>query len=130
MPGLGWGLASVLAGAGVRYFAPRLPAYFLSHYLREGHRVHNYWDDEAVTPGDLSPPSGGKGPTGAGSLLWYGYRMPVWTYAQALDELPRHLVSHRQRGYPFDADPFRVPGRRRRQCPARRAPEPHRPPVE
>ncbi|NLE43951.1 MAG: hypothetical protein GX620_04465 [Chloroflexi bacterium] len=98
VPGLSWGLASTLAGAGIRYFSPRLPTYF----SWGGMTVHSYWDEDAVLPNDLSGAFWWEALDGQRVLLWYGYRMWLWTFEQSVADLPGHLVDHRRRGYPFD----------------------------
>lgn len=118
VPGLSWGLASVLAGAGIRYFAPRLPAYFLPAYLpQSAHRVHNFWDEEQVLPGDLGGAFWWEGPDGQRVLLWYGFRIALWTYEQALHELEAELTKHAARGYAHDVIRFGFQGGGRDNAP-------------
>ncbi len=72
IPGVSWGLASVLAGAGIRYFAPAIPDYFAW-----GFQVHPFWDEEAVLPRDMigafwweGPDGPLSGPTSRPSATW------------------------------------------------------------
>ena len=98
VPGVSWGLVSVLAGSGIRYFSPRLPSYF----SWGTNKVHPFWDEEAVLPTDSSGAFWWEGPDGSRVLLWYGYRMWLWTFDQSVRDLPKHLVQHQEHGYPFD----------------------------
>jgi hypothetical protein len=101
VPGVSWGLVSVLAGCGVRYFAPAIPDYFAW-----GMKVHPFWDEEAVLPRDMSGAFWWEGPDGSRVLFWYGGNAiggpSLWTYEQAERDLVRHLTDLMQRGYPFD----------------------------
>ena len=98
VPGLSWGLVSVLAGAGIRYFAPRIPDYF-----RWGYTVHPFWDEDAVIPRDMSGAFWWEGVDGSRVLFWYGGRgTNLWTYDQASRALPELLDDLEQRGYEFD----------------------------
>ena len=43
-----WGLVSVLAGSGIRYFAPSIPDYFSWDF-----QVRPFWNEAAVLPRDM-----------------------------------------------------------------------------
>lgn len=42
IPGVSWGLATVLAGAGVKYFSPGIPYWY---FRRGDEKVHAFWDE-------------------------------------------------------------------------------------
>lgn len=112
IPGVSWGLASVLAGAGIRYFAPRIPDYF-----SWGFQVHPFWDEAAVLPRDLPGAFWWEGIDGSRVLFWYGHRIDLWTMEQALQEVPRRLQDLVQRGYPYDVVEYRFQGGGRDNAP-------------
>ncbi|MCS7221977.1 MAG: glycoside hydrolase family 38 C-terminal domain-containing protein [Anaerolineae bacterium] len=101
IPGISWGLASVLAGAGIRYFAPAIPDYFAW-----GFQVHPLWDEEAILPRDMIGAFWWEGPDGQRVLFWYEggsvHWSLLWTYEQAEREVAYHLTNLAQRGYPYD----------------------------
>lgn len=112
VPGLSWGLVSVLAGSGIRYFAPGIPDYF-----SWGYKVHCFWDEEAVLPRDLPGAFWWQGPDESRVLFWYGHHVDLWTYEQATKDLAQRLAQLAQRGYPFDLVRFRVQGGHRDNSP-------------
>ena len=101
IPGIAWGLASVLAGAGIRYFAPGIPDYFAW-----GRKVRPIWDEAAVLPRDLPGAFWWEGPDGGRVLFWYegGFigTPSLWTVEQAEKDLPLRLMDITGRGYPYD----------------------------
>jgi hypothetical protein len=115
IPGFSWGLANVLAGAGVRYFSPGVPRWY--------HRqVHQLWDEEAVL--SLRQP---------GAFWWQaidGSRVLVWlkahgpdewlptSYESALRDLPVRLGEFEQQGYAYDMVSFMLRGGWRDNAPA------------
>jgi hypothetical protein len=113
IPGVSWGLASVLAGCGVRYFAPGIPDYFAW-----GRQVHPLWDEEAVLPRDLPGAFWWEGPDGSRVLFWYGWQgLDAWTTEHAVQELSQRLRELDRRGYPFDLIRFRFQGGHRDNSP-------------
>jgi len=115
VPGLSWGLAKVLAGAGVKYFAPALPDYF-----RWGKRkVHIFWDESSILPRDLPGAFLWQGPDGAKVLFWYGAGSwwSPWDYHQALHQLPKMLDKLEKRDYLFDIIRYRFIGGNRDNSP-------------
>ena len=91
IPGFPWGLASVLAGAGIRYFSPGVPRW----YFGQGEeRVHPLWDTERALPLDMPAACWWEGPDGARVLLWsdlHGQEWQPYNYEQAQHELPGML---------------------------------------
>jgi len=102
IPGFSWGLASVLAGAGVRYFSPGVPVWYFS---RGEDRVHPLWDTEAALPLGIPAACWWEGPDGARVLLWsdlHGSEWQPYGFEQAMSELPGMLRDLDERGYPYD----------------------------
>jgi len=112
VPGLSWGLVSVLSGAGIRYFAPGIPDYF-----SWGFQVHPFWDEEAVLPRDMSGAFWWEGPDGSKILFWYGHGIDLWTYEQAENDLPQRLSELARRDYPFDLVRWKFQGGHRDNAP-------------
>ncbi len=106
VPGLAWGLVSVLAGAGIRYFAPDIPDYF----GWGSNRLRTFWDEQAVLPRDLPGAFWWEGPDGQRVLLWRGTGASMWTLEQTIRDLPTLLAGLAQRGYPYDLVRLRVSG--------------------
>ena len=67
VPGLSWGLPTVLAGAGVKYFFAGLPTYF----DWGGQGVHDFWDEAAILPHGLPDAFRWEGPDGGSVLVYY-----------------------------------------------------------
>ncbi len=112
IPGISWGLVSVLAGAGIRYFAPMVPDYF-----RWGFTVHPFWDEEAVLPRDLPGAFWWQGPNGRRVLFWYGGTLWLWDYEHALAEVEAYLSQLERRGYPHELVRVRFQGGQRDNSP-------------
>jgi len=117
IPGLSWGLATVLAGAGVKYFAAGLPDYF-----RGGEQeVHPFWDESVVLPRDLPGAFWWEGLDGARVLFWYcqfgGGGWSPLDYQQALAELPGMLDMLEERGYSYEVVRYRFIGGHRDNSP-------------
>jgi hypothetical protein len=117
IPGFSWGLATVLRGAGVRYFAAGIPLWYFG---RGDQRVHPLWDRHAVL--DLEVPGAvwWEGPDGAKVLFWYDLHGGEWqpgNYNQVLQELPALLEQAAERGYPYDVIRYTVRGGHRDNAP-------------
>lgn len=101
IPGASWGLVTVLAGSGVRYFSGGIPDYY-----GWGGRIHAWWDEAAVLPRDVPGAFWWEGFDGSRVLYWHtgdGIDGPLlWDYAQVKRDLPGHLNRITERGYPFD----------------------------
>ena len=100
IPGASWGLVSVLAGAGVRYFAPGIQDYF----GWGGRRVRPHWDEEQVLPRDALGAFWWEGADRSRVLFWYGgasiESLHLWTLEQAARDLPPLLGALAAREYP------------------------------
>ncbi|NLE43950.1 MAG: hypothetical protein GX620_04460 [Chloroflexi bacterium] len=112
VPGLSWGLVSVLAGAGIRYFAPGLPDYF-----RWGYTVHPFWDELKVLERDMPGAFWWEGPDGSRVLFWYGRHAGLWAIDQAEEELGTTLGKLSARSYPYDVIRLGVIGGHRDNAP-------------
>ena len=101
IPGLSWGLATVLAGAGVKYFFAGLPTYFA--WGRDD--IHTFWDEEAILREHGRPDAFyWQGPDGEKILTYYQGSYGCWSpssYEEAEAELPGMLAEMEERGCPF-----------------------------
>lgn len=117
IPGFAWGLASVLAGAGVRYFSPGIPLWYFGFGER---RVHPLWDVEQALPLEMPAACWWEGPDGARVLLWsdlHGQEWQPYDLDQARHELPAILREFEEAGYPYDMTSFTLRGGHRDNAP-------------
>jgi alpha-mannosidase len=117
IPGFTWGLASALAGAGVRYFSPGVPFWYFG---RGESQVHPLWDPEKALPFGMPWACWWEGPDGAKVLLWHDLHGGEWQpydVSQAMAELPGMLASLDERGYPFDMVSYTLRGGHRDNAP-------------
>jgi hypothetical protein len=105
LPGLSWGLPSVLAGSGVKYFFAGLPTYF--EWGRND--IHTFWDESAILRHGRPDAFRWQGPDGQTVLVYYqgtyGFFKRVIgpdTYEEVLDNLPGMLEEMEAKGTPFD----------------------------
>ncbi len=114
VPGVSWGLAKVLAGAGIRYFIPGIPDYF----TWGGYSVHPFWDEQAVLPRDMSGAFWWEAQDGNRVLFWYGQGIGgLWDETDAEASIPARLRELAARGYPYDLLRCRVTGGERDNAP-------------
>lgn len=120
IPGFAWGLASVLAGAGIRYFSPGIPLW----YFGEGEeRVHPLWDTTAALPLTIPAACWWEGPDGQKVLLWsdlHGREWQPYNYDQALQELPQMLRHLEENEYPYEMVSYTLRGGHRDNAPPTR----------
>ena len=110
VPGLSWGLPTVLAGTGVKYFFAGLPTYF-----RWGRNdIHEFWDADRILR-EHGPPDAfyWQGPNGGKVLVYYQVAYGCWhvdvsrgiygprTCEDVLQQLPGMLDKIDTRGNPF-----------------------------
>ena len=99
IPGFSWGMASTLAGAGIKYFCAALPAWYFVD-------VHPCWDEEKVLPIHRPGAHRWEGPDGQSVLYWHDpFDEDIWTptsYRHALRELPGFLQGLEEKGYAYD----------------------------
>jgi len=105
VPGLSWGLPTVLAGAGVKYFFAGLPTYF--EWGRSD--IHTFWDESAILRHGRPDAFHWRGPDGETVLVYYqgsyGFFKAVTgphTYKYVMDNLPGMLEAMEKQGTPFD----------------------------
>jgi hypothetical protein len=105
VPGLAWGLPTVLAGAGVKYFFAGLPDYF--QWGRND--IHTFWDEAAVLRHGKPDAFKWQGPDGQTVLVYYqgsyGFFKRVIgpdTYEEVMEALPGMLDEMDAQGSPFD----------------------------
>ena len=99
IPGISWGLASVLPNSGVRYMVAALPDYYTWHGLK----VHPYWNEDEVLSEETKGGFWWQGPDASKLLFWFpGPRFVMWTGAQIERELPAHLDASASKGYAHD----------------------------
>ena len=105
VPGLSWGLPTVLAGAGVKYFFAGLPTYF--EWGRND--IHTFWDESAILRHGRPEAFYWQGPDGEKVLVYYqgsyGFFNRVIgpdSYKEVMDSLPGMLDELEKKGSPFD----------------------------
>ncbi|MHC4890081.1 MAG: glycoside hydrolase family 38 N-terminal domain-containing protein [Planctomycetota bacterium] len=105
VPGLSWGLPTVLAGAGVKYFFAGLPTYF--EWGRSD--IHTFWDESAILRYGRPDAFKWQGPDGETVLVYYqasyGFFKRVIgpdSYKEVMDNLPGMLEAMEKQGSPFD----------------------------
>lgn len=105
VPGLSWGLPTVMAGAGVKYFFAGLPTYF--EWGRND--IHTFWDEDAILRHGRPDAFRWQGPDGSEVLVYYqgsyGFFERVVgpdSYAEVLEHLPSKLAALEKQNSPFD----------------------------
>ncbi len=115
IPGFSWGLANVLAGAGVRYFSPGIPRWYHQ-------RVHQLWDEAAVLDLDRPGAFWWEGIDGSRVLVWFkSHGVDEWlpaSYEGALRDLPAMLAQLDRQGYAYDMVSYMLRGGWRDNAPA------------
>lgn len=118
IPGLSWGIPTILAGAGIKYFYGGMPNYGIffkdnesAYYLdKDGNDMHQFWDESAVLGHDRQPEAfRWEGPDGESVLFYYGSTGGVgcygcWrpeSYDDALKNLPAMLKKMEDNGSQF-----------------------------
>ena len=104
VPGLSWGLPTVLSGAGVRYFFAGLPTYF--EWGRND--IHTFWDESAVLRHGRPDAFRWEGPDGESVLVYYqgsyGFFKATTgpnSYEYVLNNLPGMLEAMQKEETPF-----------------------------
>ena len=101
IPGLSWGLPTVLSGAGVKYFFAGLPNYF--EWGRND--IHTFWDEKNILRPHGKPDAFyWKGPDGSRVLVYYQGSYGCWSPRscdQVEKELPAVLNDMDDRECPF-----------------------------
>ncbi len=104
VPGLSWGLPTVMAGAGIKYFFAGLPTYF--EWGRND--IHTFWDESAVLRYGRPDAFRWQGPDGKTVLVYYqssyGFFGDVTgphSYKYIMDRLPGELEKMQKNNTPF-----------------------------
>ena len=104
VPGLSWGLPTVMAGAGVKYFFAGLPTYF--EWGRND--IHTFWDESAVLRHGRPDAFRWQGPDGKSVLVYYqssygffGGVTGPHSYKYVMDRLPSELEKMQKEKTPF-----------------------------
>ncbi|MBL7152107.1 MAG: hypothetical protein ISS79_00195 [Phycisphaerae bacterium] len=104
VPGLSWGLPTVLAGAGVEYFFAGLPTYF--EWGRND--IHTFWDESSILRHGRPDAFRWEGPDGESVLVYYqgsyGFFKDVTgphSYKYVMDNLPGMLEAMQKEETPF-----------------------------
>jgi hypothetical protein len=126
VPGLSWGLATVLSGTDVKVIAPLLPRWYYGRYTP-------FWNEGKIAPG-MPPgfPTAFWWQTLSGDkiLFWYSARVQDIgfasdmgfneSYDRVLENLPKLLDVLEEKNYPFDAVLIRAKGYRDNSPPSLR----------
>ena len=104
VPGLSWGLPTIMAGAGVKYFFAGLPTYF--EWGRND--IHTFWDESAVLRNGRPDAFHWQGPDGESVLVYYqgsygffGNVTGPHSYEYVMNRLPGELEKMQEEDTPF-----------------------------
>jgi hypothetical protein len=105
IPGLSWGLPTVLAGAGVKYFFAGLPNYF-EWRRKEVGDVHAFWDESAILRHGKPDAFYWQGPDRQTVLVYYQGGYGHWgleskSAEEILQPLSGRLAAMEKQGCPF-----------------------------
>ena len=111
IPGLSWGLPTVLSGAGINYFFGGMPGYFEWYSEKyQGLVKHSFWDEQNILRPHGKPDAFyWKGPDGSKILVYYQGDYGCWSpqsYEHIIDQLPVLLNDMDSRGNPFSVMRF------------------------
>lgn len=112
VPGMSWGLAEVLAAAGIRLFCPTLPRY----WSWSKPALPSFWDDAALFPNGQPGAFWWEAPSGKRLLLWDNYGAGG-DCRPALLDLGDRLQALAEKGYPYEAIRWPVTGGARDNAP-------------
>lgn len=118
IPGLSWGLATILPGAGVKCFTAGIPAWYFGGDKK---KVHPFWDEKKVLPINIPGALRWEGVDGAQILFWYNMHgkgeLCLWSYSEALSEVTNTLNLLEKHDYPFNFVLYTVRGGTRDNAP-------------
>jgi hypothetical protein len=121
IPGLSWGLPTILSGAGIKYFFGGMPTYFeWYNYKQRYGDIHTFWDEKNILRPHGRPDAFyWKGPDGSKVLVYYQGSYGCWSPEscgfgcwgpascdQVLNELPGKLNDMDSQGNPFSVMRF------------------------
>jgi len=123
IPGVSWGLAAVLAGAGIKFFSPGIPVWYFGKKMSPSthalpisskQEVRPFWDESKVLPLDIPGAFKWQGPDGNQVIFWYNLHgdgeLYLWSYQQVLEELPERLYLLEKRNFPFEFVNYTIRG--------------------
>ena len=112
IPGMSWGMAQVLAAAGIRFFCPQLPRY----WSWCDPPLQSFWDESVLFPAGRPGGFWWQAPSGGRVLLWdtHGAGGDARPYLPGLVHRLGELV---ERGYPYQAVYWPVKGGARDNSP-------------
>lgn len=118
IPGLSWGLATILPGAGVKCFAAGIPG---CYFGEDKKKVHPFWDEKKILPLNVPGALRWEGPDDAQMLFWYNIHgkgeLYLWSYPEALSEVTNALNLLEKQSYPFNFVLYTVRGGSRDNAP-------------
>jgi hypothetical protein len=102
IPGLSWGLPTILARAGIKYFFAGLPTYF--QWGRND--IHTFWDESTILRHGRPDAFRWQGPDGKNVLVYYqgGYGnliRELASYKEAISTITPMLEEMEKKGCPF-----------------------------
>jgi hypothetical protein len=106
IPGFSWGLVSILAGVGVKYFCPGVPAWYYGRTAKD--KAHPCWDESEVLDIDIPGAFWWEGIQGNRLLVWYDLHGVDWdgypptSYTHTMRELPELIDKLNKKDYPYD----------------------------
>jgi len=112
IPGLSWGIASVLAGAGIRYFISGH-----SDYEYDKPYQSSVWDEEKVSPGKRPHAFYWEAINGEKVLFWHHNQGVGGDADFSLGKLPCYLEELESKDYPYDVVRYLVRGAMRDNSP-------------
>lgn len=112
VPGLSWGLAEVLAEAGIRFFVPALPRYW--NWCDPP--MQSFWDDAVLFPHGQPGAFWWEAPSGRRVLLWDNAGAGG-DIRPGLPGLAERLQALAEKGYPYQAIRWPVGGGGRDNAP-------------
>ena len=108
VPGLSWGLCSVLAQSGIKMLYAGLPYYWFGEWRNE-RDLQSYWDDDTMFGGLLPGAFWWESQSGKRVLFWHA-GLGAFEYRAELPDLAPYLERITGLGYPYDTLRFRVVG--------------------
>jgi hypothetical protein len=107
VPGMSWGLPTVLFDAGIKYFFAGLPIHYFEFggYNKQFRDIHTIWDEKNIMRPHGRPDAFyWKGPDGSMVLVYYQGGKGCWSPKsadQVMNELPGMLNNLDSKGNPF-----------------------------
>jgi hypothetical protein len=116
VPGMSWGLPTVLFDAGIKYFFAGLPIHYFEFggYNKQFRDIHTIWDEKNIMRPQGRPDAFyWKGPDGSMVLVYYQGGKGCWSPKstdQVMNELPGMLNNLDSKGNPFSVIRYAADG--------------------